>query len=334
MRILRFVMSERYVIVNDKLFIIYPFGEREKVQGGSDMELRQLRYFTAVAETLNFSRASEILYVSQSALSKQIAELEQELGVLLFQRDKRTVELSPAGRLLLGEAKGILLRSEKLLPLLQQKGQQAFQERNIFIGIENRAEESPQLHGILTEVLYRERQRLPGLSAVFRNRDFSELKKGLQEDELDLGIFFSQEPEAAAGFDSCVLYKDEMVLVYRGQEEYEETEEGLRRLLAERGVLLIEKEFRGMSQIMGILDAIGSAPKIRFCENGREMELMVESGESSAVIPKSMVLEFHNKKLHIRRFKKPEARLYLVALWKKGSRLAEKLAREAAKELG
>lgn len=297
------------------------------------MELRQLRYFTAVAETLNFSRASEILYVSQSALSKQIADLEQELGVLLFLRDKRTVELSPAGQLLLGEAKGILLRSEKLRPLLQQRGQQSYQARNILIGIENRAEESPQLHGTLTEVIYRERQQVPGLSAVFRSRSFPELKKALQEDELDLGIFFSQEPEAASGFDSCVLYEDEMVLVYRGREEYEETKEGLHRILAERGVLLIEKEFRGMSQIMGILDAIGSAPDIRFCESGREMKLMVESGESAAVIPGAMVREFHNKKLSVRRFHKKEARLYLAALWKKGSRLAEKMAREAAREL-
>lgn len=53
------------------------------------MEIRQLKYFAAVADTLNFSRAAETLFISQSALSKQIADLERELGMVLLQRDKR-----------------------------------------------------------------------------------------------------------------------------------------------------------------------------------------------------------------------------------------------------
>lgn len=51
------------------------------------MEIRQLKYFAAVADTLNFSRAAETLFISQSALSKQIADLERELGMVLLQRD-------------------------------------------------------------------------------------------------------------------------------------------------------------------------------------------------------------------------------------------------------
>ena len=60
------------------------------------MEIRQLKYFAAVADTLNFSRAAETLFISQSALSKQIADLERELGMVLLQRDKRSVRLTPA----------------------------------------------------------------------------------------------------------------------------------------------------------------------------------------------------------------------------------------------
>ena len=62
------------------------------------MELRHLRYFTTLAETLSFTQAAESLFVSQSTLSQQIAALEQELGIKLFERTKRSVVLSDAGR--------------------------------------------------------------------------------------------------------------------------------------------------------------------------------------------------------------------------------------------
>jgi len=72
------------------------------------MDLRQLRYFVAVAEHLSYAKASQQLHVSVSPLSRQVRQLEDEFGVRLFVRDRRRVELTDAGRMFLEEAKALL----------------------------------------------------------------------------------------------------------------------------------------------------------------------------------------------------------------------------------
>lgn len=84
------------------------------------MELRHLRYFIAVAEELNFSRAAERLHMAQPPLSQQIRALETELGVQLFERDKRPLQLTHAGQAFFQEAQLVLAQVEQAARRAQQ----------------------------------------------------------------------------------------------------------------------------------------------------------------------------------------------------------------------
>lgn len=84
------------------------------------MELRYLRYFVAVAERLNFTRAAEELHVAQPAVSQQVKTLEEELGVALLIRDKRSVKLTAAGVAFLREAREILAHADKSMLVAQR----------------------------------------------------------------------------------------------------------------------------------------------------------------------------------------------------------------------
>src|SRR3954453_22648202 len=74
----------------------------------TDLDLRKLRYFVAVADELNFGRAAEALMIAQPVLSRQIRVFEAELGVQLFVRDTHGTELTDHGRLLYQEAESLL----------------------------------------------------------------------------------------------------------------------------------------------------------------------------------------------------------------------------------
>lgn len=287
------------------------------------MELRQLQYFTAVAETLNFSRAAEILYISQPALSQQIADLERELGVLLLQRSKRSVSLTPAGALLLQEAKNLLYQSEKLVPLIRSQEQANRPDRELVLGVDESVDlsSSPLYRSLLTESVYGLSRQIPSLRPIFRLYEAPDLMNALDLGTVDLGFFRSECPamkgRAHVRLESRALYREEMVLVLRGGRVLEDSPEAVRSILEQRGLYLLKQEMIGMSQILRILEELEVQPQIRFCENRSTMLLTAESGQGAAVLPLTIVQGMRNPEVQCLHFRTSAAACYFLAVWRR-----------------
>ena len=88
------------------------------------MKLRQLRYFVTIVDAGSFSRAAQVAHVAQPALSQQIADLEEQLGVTLLQRSARGVNATAAGQRLYVEASAILRRVERLPDVVRGHGEE------------------------------------------------------------------------------------------------------------------------------------------------------------------------------------------------------------------
>src|SRR5580692_2596944 len=92
------------------------------VHAANALSLRQLAYVVSLSETLNFTRAAERCFVTQSTLSAGIRELEQTLGVVLFERDRQSVKVTPMGRDLIERARSLLSQALDLVNAAQEAG--------------------------------------------------------------------------------------------------------------------------------------------------------------------------------------------------------------------
>ena len=148
---------------------------------------------------------------------------------------------------------------------------------------------------------------------------------------MNMGVFMGTKEDVNESLKYRVLYEDEMVVVYRGEPVETIGIEGIKQILSEKPLYIIDKEFRGMSQVVRMLGAIGCAPSIRFCESTLDMSFIMESGEGCVVIPSSMVRKYKNPKIHTLATHRPEAKLYFMAMWKKEGehRLEEMIALRA-----
>jgi DNA-binding transcriptional LysR family regulator len=144
-------------------------------------ELRQLRYFVAVADETSFTRAAAGLHIAQQSLSQQITVLERTLGTRLFDRDTRGTRLTAVGELFLPEARAVLTRADEAVATLGRavRGE---------IGSVRLAFLTTTANYLLPPIVRAIRTRFPGLEVTTAEASIAELVDGLRERRFDLAF--------------------------------------------------------------------------------------------------------------------------------------------------
>src|SRR5579864_6313422 len=166
------------------------------------MELRHLRYFVSVAEALSFTRAAEKLHTAQPSLTRQIKDLEEELGVRLLNRTKQQVTLTDEGRSFLADAKRLLALATETVESVRRLHSGEIRALNV-------GYVSNLFHELLPKTLTLFHKSFPGVSVNLFDLSCGEQFRALEDGKLDLGFVGLHEPIARRGleFRTIASYK-------------------------------------------------------------------------------------------------------------------------------
>lgn len=209
-----FWISELFVDLNFLFiyneFIINTIGIKHlRMMGGIliDINTRQLRYFMELAKCLNFTKAAMNLYLAQPALSQQIADLEKQLGVTLFERNSRSVILTPAGEILQSACPEILAKLENIeQQMLRAK---AGLRGSIKIGY------TVVFQPVLARVLCEFRQLYPDIAVDICSGRVKELKSAMENGDVDVAFAWvnSRELPSKRSPSYNVLWQEDLCVV-------------------------------------------------------------------------------------------------------------------------
>ncbi len=248
------------------------------------MELRHLRYFVAVAEEQNVTRAAAKLHVSQPPLTRQIRDLEEELGVVLFERNGKSIRLTEVGRVFLAEAQASLKRVDEAVQAVRAAA--AGQQCELHVGYAP----SPTIE-ILPRVLRAFQNKAPNVRVTLHDHSSPEMLAGLREGRLHAAFMMQPSKQAARGlvFEKLCAYPI-VVAVPPKHRLARESALTLECVLAEPLVAYSRKEYPDYHELLARI-AGRMARRLRFaeeCDSGTSLITAVESGKGIAITSASL----------------------------------------------
>jgi DNA-binding transcriptional LysR family regulator len=244
------------------------------------MNTQQLESFVQVAENLNFARAAETLNITQSAVSRQIRSLEEELGTKLLHRTTRTVALTPAGISFLNDAKDILIKLQLSAQKLKSHSNANIQI--LSIGCINESY-LPLLEPLLRDL----RDEFPEIHPLFRTVPFRAVLSLFLHDEIDLLFGFLDDLPGQEEFDYYELAQIPICFAMQADHPLAQNE-SLNEQDVLESPLVICNSYELPKQAANIQTQLSyqfSPDHTNYCENLQTMLTLIRSGFGIGIMP-------------------------------------------------
>ena len=280
------------------------------------MELRHLRYFVAVAEEMHFGRAAERLHIAQPPLSRQIKDLEREIGTPLFERVPRGVELTPAGQAFLPEARLTLAQAERA----QRTAQRAAlgETGRLRVGFVEAATHS----GVLPDVLGFFRVHLPAIGLSLFELDPLRQAEAFRDGRIDLGILQGSMTESATWLREESIYTEPIVLAVPGDHRLAGRARFTLASLADESFVLFPRQTDPalFDEIVARCRKAGFSPRVVQEANGwHTLASLVSAGVGIGFVPKSLTA-FQQHGVAYRGVPDLSVEMKLSAVWRAGEK--------------
>jgi LysR family transcriptional regulator, hydrogen peroxide-inducible genes activator len=280
-----------------------------------DISPRQLEYVVAVADTLGFHKAAERCHVSQPTLSAQVKQLEEVLGVQLFERDRRRVLLTAAGEVVVRHARRVLLQMGDLIAAAQQLSEP--RSGTFRIGVIPTI--APYL---LPEVVPAVHARFPKLQLVFREEKTDAVVADLREGRLDAGLL-ALEAEIGEWASGHIADDPFVVALPKGHPLGRNKRISAGDLSTET-VLLLDEGHCFRSQALEVCNRAGAKDHELRATSLSTLSQMVSSGFGLTLLPEIAVsVENRRAQLDIRPFTSPAPHRTIALIWRPQSPFAQ-----------
>ncbi len=252
-----------------------PFGYDARV------ELRHLRYFVTVAASQNFTQAARQLHVAQPALSRQIHDLEEELGVTLLERSPRGARLTPAGEAFAVEARAVLQRAEEASQVARAFAQGERGELQLGYA------PSPTVE-LLPRILHAFQGEAPGVRVVMHDLSSEEMTRGLRDGKLHVALLVKPLAKELRGLTFDELRRYPLCVALPPEHRLAGTKRvGLKELTGERFVAYSRAEYPEYHEFLAdLFRPFGATPPIaEELDSATSLIAAVEARRGVALVP-------------------------------------------------